>query len=70
MAVVGRAYGSGLYWELKVAVPRINGGRSTEGDLPIRDDSIFSFFFFFFFFFLVMLYLSNLVARKVMVFCL
>ena len=30
MAVVGRAYGSGLYWELKVAVPQIKDGRKED----------------------------------------
>jgi len=30
MALVGREKGSVLYWELKVAVPQIRGGRRAE----------------------------------------
>ena len=41
ISVVGRRLGSGLYWELNVAVPRMSGGRAEESFVEGRIIFIF-----------------------------
>ena len=41
ISVVGRTLGSGLYWELNVAVPRISGGKVEESFVGVAAMFIF-----------------------------